>query len=408
MSPSLELQRRSKFKSFLQSLLPSKPASTSRRSRAQDSISISPGNVSSDTDPVLRTYTASTPKSSPGHTAPNARSLMTQAGKDTLHSLPDHVDLERTESDTPFSAGASSDPASAESDCINKHDTTTKRSLLLAWHGVKQLLKRIEPFLNGTLAKVPVGVLNTIIDIGEAVVDNKSGIEKRVIQTMDRLNVVNDALLKAESDNSDVKSAMSRFAGKLIDEAVMLKGMSSSPIWEKIIENEEDAKNIEESFTRMDEYTKDFQLEIILRIERNTSELSNGVTQLQLASLPRADKALYNADVGDSNTLTREPCTPGTRVAILDRIYQWAQDSSQNSPRIFWLVGDAGSGKSTIACTVAGHFDIDETKSEAQNILRATFFCSRQFEETRRQKYIIPTIVYQLAHQSRSYKHALF
>ena len=127
---------------------------------------------------------------------------------------------------------------------------------------------------------------------------------------------------------------------------------------------------------------------------------------MQLESLPRARKALYNADVGDSNTLTREPCTPGTRVAILERIYQWAQDSSSNSPRIFWLTGEAGSGKSTIACTVAGHFD-DETKSEAQNILRASFFCSRQFEETRRQKYIIPTIVYQLARQSRSYACAL-
>ena len=104
--------------------------------------------------------------------------------------------------------------------------------------------------------------------------------------------------------------------------------------------------------------------------------------------------------------LTRERCTPGTRGAILERIYQWAQDSSPMSPRIFWLTGDAGSGKSTIACTVAGHFD-DETKTEAQNILRANFFCSRQFEETRRRKYIIPTIVYQLARQSRSYAHAL-
>ena len=104
--------------------------------------------------------------------------------------------------------------------------------------------------------------------------------------------------------------------------------------------------------------------------------------------------------------LTREPCTAGTRVAILERIYQWAQDSTSNSPRIFWLVGDAGSGKSTIAYTVAGHFD-DKIKSEAQKILRATFFCSRQFKETRRQKNIIPTIVYQLAYRSRSYARAL-
>jgi hypothetical protein len=31
-------------------------------------------------------------------------------------------------------------------------------------------------------------------------------------------------------------------------------------MWEKIIENEEDAKKIEESFKLMDEYTKDFQV----------------------------------------------------------------------------------------------------------------------------------------------------
>jgi hypothetical protein len=70
------------------------------------------------------------------------------------------------------------------------------------------------------------------------------------------------------------------------------------------------------------------------------------------------------------------------------------------------LTGDAGSGQSTIACTVAGLFD-NETESEAQNILRANLFCSRQFDETRRQKNIIPTILYQLARQSRSYAYAL-
>ena len=31
-------------------------------------------------------------------------------------------------------------------------------------------------------------------------------------------------------------------------------------MWEKIIENEEDAKKIEASFKRMDEYTKNFQV----------------------------------------------------------------------------------------------------------------------------------------------------
>ena len=103
--------------------------------------------------------------------------------------------------------------------------------------------------------------------------------------------------------------------------------------------------------------------------------------------------------------MTHKTCTPGTCVAILDRIYHWAQDPSPNIPQVFLLTGNAGSGKSTIANTVSHHFDtLDD---EVPNILQATYCCSRQFDDTRRQKYIIPTLVYQLAHHSKSYARAL-
>jgi ABC-type dipeptide/oligopeptide/nickel transport system ATPase component len=85
-----------------------------------------------------------------------------------------------------------------------------------------------------------------------------------------------------------------------------------------------------------------------------------------------------------------------------------------DSPCVFWLTGQAGSGKSTIAYTVADHFDDGEkddiekdANSDLHNVLGANFFCSRQFQETRLQKNILPTIVYQLARRSRSYAHAL-
>ena len=107
--------------------------------------------------------------------------------------------------------------------------------------------------------------------------------------------------------------------------------------------------------------------------------------------------------------MSRRACTPGTRVAILDRIYHWAQDPSPNSPRVFLLTGYAGSGKSTIANTVSYHFDKDDETlgDKVPNILQATYCCSRQFDDTRRQKYIIPTLVYQLARHSKSYARAL-
>ena len=107
--------------------------------------------------------------------------------------------------------------------------------------------------------------------------------------------------------------------------------------------------------------------------------------------------------------MSRRVCTPGTRIAILDRIYHWAQDPSPNIPWVFLLTGNAGSGKSTIANTVSHHFDRDDETPDDKvpNILQATYCCSRQFEDTRRQKYIIPTLVYQLARRSKSYARAL-
>ena len=99
-------------------------------------------------------------------------------------------------------------------------------------------------------------------------------------------------------------------------------------------------------------------------------------------------------------------CTPGTRVDVLKRVYAWAENSSPDSPSVFWLTGDAGSGKSTIAFSVAQHFD-GHDEGSAQKILGANFFCSRQFEETRQKKNIIPTIVDQLAHQSQPYANSL-
>ena len=77
------------------------------------------------------------------------------------------------------------------------------------------------------------------------------------------------------------------------------------------------------------------------------------------------------------------------------------------------MTGGAGSGKSTIAYSVTRHFDGQEEEEEggilqdAPKILGANFFCSRQFEETRQKRNIIPTIVDQLARQSQPYANTL-
>ncbi|KAK4081566.1 uncharacterized protein Triagg1_2307 [Trichoderma aggressivum f. europaeum] len=72
-----------------------------------------------------------------------------------------------------------------------------------------------------------------------------------------------------------------------------------------------------------------------------------------LSKLQVAQGAAYD----DFSESSRDECHPGTRIEILDTIYKWATDPDPSSPSIFWLQGLAGTGKSTIAQTVAKNFD---------------------------------------------------
>ena len=108
----------------------------------------------------------------------------------------------------------------------------------------------------------------------------------------------------------------------------------------------------------------------------------------------------------EQHFLKREECTIGTRVKILEDITKWANNHSLDSARVFWLTGQAGSGKTTIAFTIAKQFE-KNVNADQHTTLGSTFLCSRQFEETRKQTSILPTIAYQLAHRCPSYAEAL-
>ena len=94
-------------------------------------------------------------------------------------------------------------------------------------------------------------------------------------------------------------------------------------------------------------------------------------------------------------------CLEGTRVEVLERIVAWFTDDSPKSPRVFWLNGMAGHGKSTIAKTIAH-------KARAANRLGGSFFASRRASiRLRDPAAIIPTIAYQLAEFSNDHLRAI-
>jgi len=62
------------------------------------------------------------------------------------------------------------------------------------------------------------------------------------------------------------------------------------------------------------------------------------------------DGMVYAADVGLKTT---KKCLDGTRKEVLQEIVDWIHDPDINAPRIMWLHGQAGKGKSAIAHTIA-------------------------------------------------------
>ncbi|KAM0720132.1 hypothetical protein Q7P37_004268 [Cladosporium fusiforme] len=83
-------------------------------------------------------------------------------------------------------------------------------------------------------------------------------------------------------------------------------------------------------------------------------------------------------------------CLKGTRTALLDQSFEWA--NNPKGERVFWLCGKAGTGKSTIARTVA-------KKLQENGLLGASFFFKRGRADRSHANLLFPTIARQLADQ---------
>jgi NACHT domain len=77
---------------------------------------------------------------------------------------------------------------------------------------------------------------------------------------------------------------------------------------------------------------------------------------------------------------------------VLRKIVEWAEN--ENGCPVCWLFGPAGSGKSTIAHTIAQRYDKEEN---GQNSLAFSFFFSRRHHDRSDASKLFPTFAYQLA-----------
>ncbi|PNP76224.1 hypothetical protein FNYG_10433 [Fusarium nygamai] len=116
------------------------------------------------------------------------------------------------------------------------------------------------------------------------------------------------------------------------------------------------------------------QTSILLDIDHRTA----------LDRLPIAEGASFDSHAEEHNPT----CLQNTRVELLEDVYRWIDDS--DSKTIFWLNGMAGTGKSTIARTVA---QIRRHRGD----LGSSFFFKRGETDRSTLAKFVPTLARQLA-----------
>ncbi|EOA87098.1 uncharacterized protein SETTUDRAFT_89541 [Exserohilum turcica Et28A] len=107
------------------------------------------------------------------------------------------------------------------------------------------------------------------------------------------------------------------------------------------------SKQVDKIISSLEGYEQTFGL--ALQVDQ-TAVVFSIDQKLDLAKLPIAQGASYDSHTEEHNAR----CLPNTRTALLHDIAKWAQDKDSKS--IFWLSGMAGTGKSTIARTIAESF----------------------------------------------------
>ncbi|KAF2467852.1 uncharacterized protein BDR25DRAFT_291261 [Lindgomyces ingoldianus] len=157
------------------------------------------------------------------------------------------------------------------------------------------------------------------------------------------------------------------------------------------------SKQVEKMVVSLEQYEHTFSLalqvdqtELILGVDDKLNlvnmKTDTLLSKIDVTRLPTAKGASFDSHVEEHNST----CLPNTRTELLRHIHGWAND--KNSKPIFWLNGAAGTGKSTIARTVARAF-------ANQQQLGASFFFKRGEGERGNATRFFTTIATQLAHR---------
>ncbi|KAK7685640.1 hypothetical protein QCA50_010984 [Cerrena zonata] len=171
-----------------------------------------------------------------------------------------------------------------------------------------------------------------------------------LVKTMDDTFSFADDLTELPDKIKRLESVITRVLQQIAECAFFIGAYVSRPFAGRILEqlSKDQASKIQEFTEAFEHLREDLNSGTLQHNTFVTCRISENVSRLLESEYIKSLKP------SPMNLATRKTCLAGTRTRILDEITQWIiQPGNKN---ILWLHGAAGSGKSTIASTIAQYF----------------------------------------------------
>ncbi|KAF4568381.1 hypothetical protein EYR36_010392 [Pleurotus pulmonarius] len=301
------------------------------------------------------------------------------------------IDVETTEiveeEHKPLDTVLTSTGATTSVDNSHKGSPKTKFTKSTGWALLKGSLKVVNELSDAfTPLKVTVSAILVIMDYTEMVQGNEDKLNTLASEVKELVNTF------SEYSSENIPRLLYDRLDLIIEKLVTIRNTVEQKMKRGILKRAIAAyKDVEDVVDMCEEVTKllhSLSLQASVRAYINTEYLC---CKDQLKNLGHVPSASINA-------ISEDGCLEGTRKDILDGLQKWCQDSS--TPPVYWLVGPAGAGKSTIAHTFCRSL-------RTQSLLGGSFFCHHPAAERANAKHITPTLAWGLAHRNSGYCSAL-
>ncbi|KAJ8457111.1 hypothetical protein ONZ51_g11723 [Trametes cubensis] len=318
---------------------------------------------------------------------------------------PVRKDMKRRESPAP-SAPLSPIPTDTQPTGDSRGERLVKKSLS---HLIPALTSMKEVSSACPQLQSAVGVLLVVLEAYK----NYSETTEAIGTLLSRIQSLNEQLGKVRSEDScppELKERLVSLAGQLQEVVGNAKKVQSKGRIVRFLRATEYVKRTESWVKQLDQHINDFLVGGVVAVEvavhvGEIIDIHRLSLQLIIAlpSLRPAVEAMLH-----SESSVHVPCHENTRKEVLAELCSWLQPEDprpeQTGPAplnrpILWLHALAGSGKSTIALTVADRW-------ERGNLLGASFFCARDGDRSNINT-IFRTIAYQLAFHSSAFREHL-